>query len=161
MVNHMTVREIQLFKLGILEDIAAICDKHNIKYILHYGTLLGAIRHNGFIPWDEDIDIAMPWNDYKQFAEVLTKEYSDKYFAQNNWTEPKFPLLWTQIRVNGTTCMPAAYCDHDIHWGMCIDVFAAIDEEPQLKMKKRTIKSIRRNCTEKRNKYFGICSCAS
>ena len=140
MVNHMTLREIQLFKLDVLEDVAAICDKHNIKYILQYGTLLGAIRHNGFIPWDDDIDIAIPWNEYIKLIEVLGKEYSDKYFAQNIWTEPRFPLLWTQIRVNGTTSMPAAYYDHDIHWGMCIDIFplvlAATDEEAQLKMKK-------------------------
>lgn len=70
----------------------------------------------------------------------MTKEYSDKYFAQNIWTEPKFPLLWTQIRVNGTTSMPIDYSSYDIHWGMCIDVFPlvniSIEEIEQLKMQK-------------------------
>lgn len=135
----MTLREIQLYKLGIMEDIASICEEHGITYILHYGTLLGAIRHNGFIPWDDDVDIAVPWNDYFRLMDVLKREHSDKYFVQNIWTDRKFPLLWTQIRVNGTTSMPAAYCDYDIHWGMCIDIFAlvATDQDEQKRLKRQ------------------------
>ena len=125
----MTLREIQLFKLGIMADVASICDKHNIKYIIHYGTLLGAIRHNGFIPWDDDIDMAVPWNDYNRLMDVLKKEYSEKYYVQNIQTDRKFPLLWTQIRVNGTTSMPVEYSSYDIHWGMCIDIFALVAAE--------------------------------
>lgn len=139
----MTLREIQLYKLGVLKDIAAICDKHGIKYILHYGTLLGAIRHQGFIPWDDDIDIAVPWNDYLRLMDVLKKEHSDMYYVQNIWTDPKFPLLWTQIRVNGTTSMPVAFSSYDIHWGMCIDVFALVSADKDEKKKQKRIKAIK------------------
>ena len=136
----MTLREIQLYKLDILNDIVSICDKYDIKYILHYGTLLGAIRHNGFIPWDDDIDIAVSWNDHKKLIEALKKERSGEYFVQNIWTDIKFSLLWTQVRVNKTTSMPLAYYDYDIHWGMCIDVFPLIavgkDEQKQRKIEK-------------------------
>lgn len=133
----MELRELQLYRLGILEDITSICEKHNIKYVLHYGTLLGAIRHNGYIPWDDDIDIAVPWNDYKRLISVLKEEFSEKYFAQNIWTERKFPLIWTQVRVNGTTNMPAAYYDFDIHWGMCIDIFPLIFADPDENKRKK------------------------
>lgn len=136
----MTLREIQLYKLGIMEDIASICDKHGIKYILHYGTLLGAIRHAGYIPWDDDVDIAVSWRDLRKLIELINEEYSEKYFAQSIWTDRNYPLLWAQIRVNGTTSMPIEFCSHDIHWGMCIDVFALIayeaDEQKEQKIKK-------------------------
>ena len=144
----MTLREIQLYKLGVLKDIAAICDKHGIKYILHYGTLLGAIRHQGFIPWDDDVDIAVPWNDHRKLIELINSEYSEKYYAQSIWSDRRFPLLWTQIRVNGTTSMPIANCSYDIHWGMCIDVFALVaaerDEKKKLKREKaiKAVKSL-------------------
>ena len=136
----MTLRELQLYRLDVMEDITSICDKHGIQYILHYGTLLGAIRHNGYIPWDDDIDIAVPWNDYLKLLDILKRDYSEKYFAQNIWTEPKFPLLWTQVRVNGTTNMPVNYYNYDIHWGMCIDIFPLVaageDEQTRRKMEK-------------------------
>ena len=138
----MTLREIQLYKLGVMEDIASICDQHGIKYILHYGTLLGAIRHDGFIPWDDDIDIGVPWGDYQKLCDVINSEYSDKYFAQNLWTERKYPLIWTQIRVNGTTSMPVEYCAYDIHWGMCIDVFALIAGEIDEKKRRKREKAL-------------------
>ena len=138
----MTLREIQLYKLGVMEDIASICDQHGIKYILHYGTLLGAIRHNGFIPWDDDVDLAVPWNDYRKLIRVLKKEHSDRYFVQNIWTDRKFPLLWTQIRVNGTTSMPLEYAAYDIHWGMCIDVFALVSAESDEKKKRKRQRAI-------------------
>lgn len=83
----MTLREIQLYKLGIMEDVASICDRHGLKYVLYYGTLLGAIRHNGFIPWDDDVDLAVPWNDFKKLIEIINREYSEKYFAQCLWTD--------------------------------------------------------------------------
>lgn len=63
----MTRRELQLFCLEILKDVHSFCESHGIKYSLAYGTLLGAIRHNGFIPWDNDIDICMPRPDYERF----------------------------------------------------------------------------------------------
>ena len=138
--GSMPLRALQLYRFGILDEIASICEKHGLKYILHYGTLLGAIRHDGFIPWDDDIDIAMPWNDYLKLIDVLRKEYSEKFFPQNIWTEAKYPLVWTQVRVNGTTNMPAAYYAFKIHWGMCIDVFPLVfvetDRQKQIKMEK-------------------------
>lgn len=66
-----SLREVQLFDLQILKDVVRVCDNNNIKYMISSGTLLGAVRHGGFIPWDDDIDVDMPLSDYKNF-EVST-----------------------------------------------------------------------------------------
>lgn len=68
-------RVIQLLALEVLKDIDRVCRKHNIRYWLDYGTLLGAVRQDGFIPWDDDLDISMPWEDYIRFKELDISEF--------------------------------------------------------------------------------------
>lgn len=75
--NLLSLREIQLEELKILEKIAEFLEKNNLRYSLNGGTLLGAIRHKGFIPWDDDIDIAMPRPDYDKFIELYSKQPID------------------------------------------------------------------------------------
>ena len=71
--TELSLQEIQKGSLEILRIVAKICDKQGLIYYLAYGTLIGAIRHKGFIPWDDDIDIWMPRNDYKKFIEYFIK----------------------------------------------------------------------------------------
>ena len=73
----MSLREVQLTALNILKDIHNFCEAHKIRYTLYGGSLLGAVRHKGFIPWDDDIDIAMPRRDYERFI--------DTYISQNGY----------------------------------------------------------------------------
>lgn len=73
-MQEMTNRELQLFSLEILKDVHNFCVKENIKYSLAYGTLIGAVRHKGFIPWDNDIDICMPRPDYERFIKSYKSE---------------------------------------------------------------------------------------
>lgn len=70
----LTLREIQLASFEILKEVKSICDRHNILYFLDAGTLLGAVRHRGFIPWDDDIDIIFWRKDYEKFIKVVIKE---------------------------------------------------------------------------------------
>ena len=79
MKQKMTLKEIQNCQLDILKYIDYICKKYNIEYFVNYGTLLGAIRHNGFIPWDDDIDICMYRDEYNKFITAMENEKNDKY----------------------------------------------------------------------------------
>lgn len=138
----MKLRELQLYKLDVLKDVVAVCGKNDIPYFLFGGTLLGAVRHHGYIPWDDDIDIALKWNDYCYFLEKCKEELPDKYFVQNYDSDSNFPCLWTQIRVNNTTSMPINSAKVDMHWGICIDVFPLIgvkESELQYKIQQKMI----------------------
>lgn len=77
--KKLTLREIQLVEVNILKKIAQICETYNWKYFLYYGSLLGAVRHGGFIPWDDDIDIVMPRPDYEKLIEYCIENESALY----------------------------------------------------------------------------------
>ena len=78
--NRLTLTEIKQVELGILDYIVDICNKYNLIYYLSYGTLIGAIRHKGFIPWDDDIDISMPRDDYEKFLKIASSgQTNSKY----------------------------------------------------------------------------------
>jgi len=76
-MREMTLEEIRQTELGILKYTANFCDKHGLKYFLAYGTLLGAVRHKGFIPWDDDVDIIMRRDDYKKLCQIFNNYNSD------------------------------------------------------------------------------------
>ena len=92
--SKITVRDVQDSLLDILIDVDKICRENNIKYILEGGTALGAIRHKGFIPWDDDLDIAMMRDEYNKFIKVLEKKLPDKY-AFHCYDKNKNCLLYT------------------------------------------------------------------
>lgn len=117
----------QLFELSILEKVVEICEKYDIRYFLSSGTLLGAVRHKGFIPWDDDIDINMPIKDFKKFCKIAPKELEKvNCFFQTYKTDPECSLMWANVRANGTTSMPISSYNWNIHWGAHIDIFPLI-----------------------------------
>ncbi len=113
---------LQQVLLMIMDDIDHVCRQHNLKYMLGGGTALGAVRHSGFIPWDDDIDINMPRNDYNIFLDTFAKEMGDKYWVQSVKHTETYVLPAGRIRLKGTKIR--AHDDiNDDESGIYIDIF--------------------------------------
>ena len=86
-IENQELRKLQMIELDILKVVASICDTHGLKYYLAEGTLLGAVRHAGFIPWDDDIDVVIPREDYEKFIRLAKTELPEymglKYFQKD------------------------------------------------------------------------------
>lgn len=98
-----TVKERWAVMLDLLLEFHRICEKHQLKYTLAYGTLLGAIRHNGFIPWDSDIDVVMLREDYEKFCALPTSEFVSPYVLQTDENTPLAARGHAQLRNSKTT----------------------------------------------------------
>lgn len=107
----------------ILDYVADVCEKNGLTYFLVYGTALGAHRHNGFIPWDDDIDIAMPRDDYEKFIEIMQKETDGSYELQNEDNEENYFLSFAKIRKNNTVFIESIAEDIYKNNGIYIDIF--------------------------------------
>lgn len=124
----ITVRDVQMKLLEMLKDIDELCKRHNIPYWLTGGSALGAVRHKGFIPWDDDADIGMMYEDYVRFQKVVHELDPEKYIAQCFETHKAYNVLIPpmKVRLKGTYCLEnnrllANKCkDSD---GLFIDVF--------------------------------------
>ncbi|MBQ6264309.1 MAG: LicD family protein [Clostridia bacterium] len=97
-IDASDIRKIQLLVLMILLELDRICKKYNLTYYLAGGSILGAVRHKGFIPWDDDIDITMPRPDYDRFIEIAQKELSDEYYLDKDCV----PFCHNRIEIRGT-----------------------------------------------------------
>lgn len=119
MDNADKLKVVQNEGLKILVEFDRICKKHNIKYFLESGTLLGAVRHKGFIPWDDDVDIALLRDDYERLIKVLQEDLSDQYFLQMYQTDNKFPFGFARILVKKYG-IPSK---NKFKTGLCLDIF--------------------------------------
>ena len=119
-MKELTTQEIQHLSLDILEDVHQFCKKNGIKYSLAYGSLIGAIRHKGFIPWDDDVDIFMPRQDYERFCKTY---HSDRYKLICE-SEPDYYLNYGRVYENRQTCIETRlpFAKH-YEGGLWIDVF--------------------------------------
>lgn len=117
------LRKLQLCELEILKEFVRICERFSLRYYLTGGTLLGAIRHQGFIPWDDDIDVAMPREDYDRFAQIAPQELDPQYFYQSPDTDPYYFLSFNKIRKNGTEIYEERFKNARFHKGIFIDIF--------------------------------------
>lgn len=86
-------------QLEILEDIKKVCEKHNIQYFAEWGTLLGAVRHGGFIPWDDDMDLCMKRSDYNRFLAVAKKELPQGYSMLNFHDDDDYWQYLTRVEI--------------------------------------------------------------
>jgi lipopolysaccharide cholinephosphotransferase len=117
------LERLQRHQLQVALHVRNLCERHGIRYFLVAGTLLGAVRHQGFIPWDDDLDIGMLREDYDRFIELAQNELPEDYFVQTYMSDPFMPLPYAKIRVNGTVLREVASRDCQWHSGIFIDIF--------------------------------------
>ena len=139
-------KKVWAVEMELLNKLLEVCNKHNLKVWAEGGTLLGTVREHGFIPWDDDIDMAMLREDYDKLQAIAKDEFQAPFFFQSGYTD-QFPCGFSKLRMDGT----AAIIPHEIHQrfhqGIFIDIFcydAIPDDEKQLQeLKERAEKSLR------------------
>ena len=118
-------------ELDILKAFDSYCRKYGLKYSLAYGTMLGAVRHKGFIPWDDDVDVMMPYEDYEKFIKNWEKDGPEGFILQNKETNWDFTQNFTKIRKDKTTFLQTEWERNvSYHIGIFIDVFPGFKAAP-------------------------------
>lgn len=131
-MKAITLDELRSVQLDLLQKTADFCEKNGLRYFLCGGTLIGAIRHKGFIPWDDDIDIAMPRPDYDQFVKTFNQP-NNYYQVVNLDTNPDYAYSFAKVYDNRTIMNELHYPGDT--FGVYIDVFPAdgVNEVTQIK----------------------------
>ena len=111
--------------LDVLENIDRICSRHNIRYFADWGSFLGAVRHGGFVPWDDDLDICMLRDDYRKFREVAPKELPSNYCFHDYETQQDHWLFLSRVVNNEHYCFEPDYLrnNYNYPWLTGIDIF--------------------------------------
>lgn len=139
-MDSLTLRKVQFEQLEIAKEIIRICKKHNIKVFMDSGTLIGAVRHKGFIPWDDDLDLGMLRADYDKFSEIAPRELREQYYWQTWDNEDNYPLPFGKVRKKGTVYLEkkAGLLSEN---GFYVDVlpydYAPEDEKERTRLRKK------------------------
>lgn len=146
------MRKAQLLSLQILIEFDRVCKENNLTYWIDFGTLLGAVRHKGFIPWDDDIDVSMPPADYYRFIQIGQELLGEEYFLQTEKTDPGSNMVdgIFKIRMNNTLFIND-FDDFrkDYHKGISLDVFCDV---PYPSVSRKTFNFFRKRL----NKSYGF-----
>lgn len=115
--------DLQRIEFEMLKEFVRICDELKLKYFLVCGSALGAVKYKGFIPWDDDMDVALPRADYEIFCQKAQSMLPEHLFLQNSDTDKYYPLIFSKIRHIGTTFIEKPYAKTNMNHGIYIDVF--------------------------------------
>ena len=126
----MNFSKLQEKELDMLKAVTDLCDQYGLTYTLYCGTLLGAVRHKGFIPWDDDVDLAMPLKDYRKFL-ALGDKLPEPYVLQYPGSTKGYNLNWAKVYADGTTYMDkrligTGRTDFLMHQGISMDIYPMI-----------------------------------
>lgn len=133
-------RKLQKVILIVTEEIKRICEKNNIKYSMDSGSMLGAIRHKGFIPWDDDFDFSMMREEYEKFIKACEVDLdTSKFFLQTGVTEEKYAFEFAKIQLKDTEIIEDFSKNVDIHHGIFVDIFP-VDMLPEGNFKRKIFK---------------------
>lgn len=116
-------RALRSVQLELLAELDRLCKAHGLQYFALYGTLLGAVRHHGFIPWDDDLDVGMLRPDFDRLTEIVNSSLDDQYFFQTVDSDPHYGCMFGKLRKNGTRAVDRISYGSPQHGGIFIDVF--------------------------------------
>ena len=117
------MKRVWSIQMDLLKKLLEVCDKYHLRIWADGGTLLGTVREHGYIPWDDDIDMAMLRDDFDVLVKIAPKEFSHPYFFQFGYTEKYYPLGHAKIRMDNTTAIVPEKKVFHIHQGIFIDIF--------------------------------------
>ena len=117
--DNSSLRKLQLIELENMRIFSEICEKHHLRYYLVGGTMLGAIRHQGFIPWDDDMDVGMPRPDYERFLEIVRSELPEGYSFLNYKQDAEYKRYFSRIVNNSCKILNLL--------SFCIIIYAFLD----------------------------------
>lgn len=149
------MKQVWNIELEMLEKVDEICKENNITYSLAGGSLLGAIRHKGYIPWDDDIDIIMPRKDYEKFLKIAQKQFEFPFFVQYYKTENYYPRGHAQIRNSNTTAIIQGDKYNNFNKGIFIDIFPLDNIPDNESERKKFIKKLLK-LKKKLGLFYGI-----
>ena len=135
--KEFDIEALHRVQYDILLEFDRVCRKYNLTYFLAYGTLLGALRGGGFIPWDDDIDTMMPYDDYEKLRDIPQSEWKDPYFLQHIDSDKQYRRCFAKLR-NSNTTLVAKELEHlDINHGVDIDIYPFVNlaDDPALRSK--------------------------
>lgn len=134
------IRPLQMKQLQILKEFKRVCEKNDLIYVLGFGTLLGAIRHEGFIPWDDDVDVCMSYKDYVALDAACAKDLAEGYFLQSAETDPNSHMTYKKLRLNSTTLIHKDFAHRDMNHGIAIDIYPVFNVANDKKDRKKQIR---------------------
>lgn len=137
-MNDIELDKIKKIEVEILKEFIKICNEFSLQYFALGGTMLGAVRHHGFIPWDDDIDIGMFRDDYEKFIRFSREMLPNHLFLQNINTDPDCLIPFTKIRDSRTTFIETSCKNRKMNHGIYIDIFP-LDFFPQNDCEKKKI----------------------
>lgn len=117
------LNKVQKLQFEMAKEVARVCEQNNISYFICGGTFLGAIRHKGFVPWDDDMDFGMTRDNFEKFLEIAQAELGDKYFVQTWETDPGYGLPFAKVRLNGTEYIEKNSQAANMNKGVYVDIF--------------------------------------
>ena len=170
------LQQVQQVRLEMLGKIHELCQKHGLQYFMIYGTLLGAVRHKNFVPWDDDADIGMPRRDYEEFIRIAAEEWKDSYSIQTMYNDEEcFYGGYAKLRNNHTSAIEFKNWNKECNQGIWVDVIpidaAYSDDKKNVEIKRKAfyyqsllymkvydkLPSVEKGSFLKQRKYRSIC----